>query len=371
MDRSLEDLALLARRIGAHRLWVDGGVGPDVEVDGMMISMGRGVERYLLEAPHETRTRTGRVKARMHPGEGAVSLVVRTGCRNACTFCTTRIIQEAGNAAWPLDDLESFHAELEEGMANGLDTLRFVAVEPLEHPDVDALVSLARGMGYVRVEAWTSARALADPAWAARLAEAGLTAIEVPLFGSSPGVHDVVAGDPWSFAETMRGIDNALSRFRVSWHLVVTRQNLGDMGGVVRLAGSLGLGEPSSVLVPSPSSTDPALFEAFSARMGDIAREVALLGETGRMLLVRGLGTQIPPCVLESTPGIDVGLVRSLPVPVRDWVREGSLDEPGAALKLRSPCPFEAECGAARRCAGLHAIYVTVHGTAELVPVRG
>ena len=345
----VEALARLARERGAGRLWVDAAGRP-------------GVEELLLEAPHESRSSQGRVPARFHDDEGAVSLVVRTGCRNACSFCTTRLIQEQARAGWCLDDLSAFHEALEEGSSRGLNTLRFVAVEPLEHPDIADLVRQARQLGYSSIEAWTSARALADPALARTLAAAGLTAIDVVLMGSSARVHDEVARAAGAFEETMAGIENARGLLDARCHVVLVRQNLEDLAGIVRMARSLGLGDPTHVLLPSPSTDDERGYAAFAARMSDVASGAARLEPGAR----RGLLRQIPPCILERTPGLDPPRRSS---PRREEIREGRIEDPGTGPKLRSPCPSRDRCAAGDRCPGYHDLYARVFGTDEIVPL--
>jgi hypothetical protein len=129
----------------------------------------------------------------------------------------------------------------------------------------------------------------------------------------------------------------------------------------------MGLGDPASVLLPAPSSERPPLYEAFAARLTDVAAAAARSAPSVRAaLLKRGLASQVPPCILERTGGIDASFVRALPRPPGDRVCEGDLDEPGAALKLRSPCPRRRVCGASPRCPGLHAMYLDVFGEGEL-----
>lgn len=366
LEDGVDDLVSLARARGAAHVWVD-GEWPHERGQGVLV--GPEVERILLQVPHEERSREGSAEARMHPEERAVSLVVRTGCRNACSFCTTRIIQEKSRAPWVLDDLTQFHASLEEGASRGFDSLRFVAVEPLEHPDLPDLVARARDLGYTRIEAWTSARSLADPGHAEELASRGLTAVCALLLGSSAEVHDAAARAPGSFDETMAGLRRARELLEVSTHVVLVRQNLDDLERIVDMARSMGLGEPDWVVVPAPSSEDREIYRSFAPGWTHLARTAAgLAPDVMRKVIERGLLWQVPPCVLERTEGIDPDWIRSLVPPPPEQVSEGSKDQPGAALKMRSPCPLEKRCAAADRCPGLYTIHVDVFGTHELLP---
>jgi len=372
----LPELARLARRAGASDLWFDGDEDGSLSLrvaslEGAAVRLRwRGaIEALLLEiAPTTTpRTREGAAAPRFHPDERAVSLVVRTGCRNACSFCTTRIVTEHNRASWPLDDLGGFIPALEEGRDRGFDRLRLVAVEPLEHPDLSLLLRRARELGYRRIEAWTSGRALADEAWADELRSAGLTHLDIPLFGPDEATHDEVAGVPGAFAETAHGIARALQRFDVRWHLVLVRQNLSRIRETLERAAEMGLGEPAAVLIPSPSLENPDHYQRFAPRYREVADALAgLPRDLSKLLLHRGIGHQLPPCVLGASLGDSA--LHDLPAPPRSQLREAGEGEPGAAEKIAGRCPRADECGLAGRCPGVHALHLQVFGDAEVNP---
>ena len=359
-------LARIAEQAGLQGVWVDDEGVADAGVGVAPILDRRDFVRQLAGTLPPRRSRDGAVPLREHPAEGAVSLVIRTGCRNACVFCTTRLIQETNRAPWPLEDLSPFAGPLAGARERGFHALRMVAVEPLEHPDVVGFVADARALGYDRIEAWTSARALADPGLADRLAAAGLTDVDVPLFGGSAPVHDRVAGVDGSFDETLAGLRNARGRLRVRHHLVVVRQNLGDLAGMLDLAGGLGLGEPASVLIPGPSLPDDAHYREFAFSHSDGAAAFRALDPGGRRVLAsRGFLAQLPPCVLDPREIAAAGAVQPA------GIRDGKLEEPGAAAKLRVPCSLAGGCGWATRCPGHHRAYEVVFGVEGLEPGGG
>lgn len=367
-------MALLARSAGADSVWFDGDEDPAL-ADEVAAVAGQGhavrwrgaIETLLLPEPVPARSSEGDVPARFH--DGVVSLVVRTGCANACVFCTTRMIQEVSHAAWPLSDLSVFHGALEEGRQRGLTTLRLVAVEPLEHPDMPQLLERARDLGYTRIEAWTSGRALLDEAWADRLAQSGLTHIDVPLFGPDAATHDAVADVPGSFDETMAGLRHAMTRFDVSWHLVLVRQNLQGIAATVAMARELGLPDMRCVLMPSPLEDDPAAYARFAPRLADVARMLASLPKDLALnLLGCGLGQAVPPCVVEAHAPL-AELLAAVANLRLETIEEQGDDEPGAADKLRHTCPLHEQCAAAHRCLGLHRVYLDLFGTDEFTPL--
>ena len=373
----LPRLAELASRVGASDLWFDGDEDGSLSLCAAQLTGAQArlrwrgaIEALLVEdAPSgATRSRDGAAAPRFHDDEGAVSLVVRTGCRNACVFCTTRIVTEHNQASWPLDDLRGFVRALEEGQARGYTTLRMVAIEPLEHPELPLLLRRAQQLGYERIEAWTSGRALADGAWADELREAGLTHLDLPLLGPDAEVHDAVAGVPGSFVETIQGVRNAVQRFDVRWHLVLVRHNLAHVQRTLERAAEIGLDEPVAVLIPSPSLDDPDHYARFASRYGEVAEAVAKLpGDSRRLLLQRGVAHHVPPCALLAALG--EAAFAGQPAPCRRRLREVGEGEPGAREKLTTRCPRADGCSAAGRCPGVHALHMQVFGEGEVKPV--
>ena len=313
----------------------------------------------------------GAAPARFHDRVRSLSLVVRTGCRNACSFCTTRIIQEENLAVWPLDPVETFFDDITRARGAGIDSLKIVAIEPLEHPDMDRLIGFARGQGLERIEIWTSARALADDRWARKLGRAGLTSIDVPLMGSRADIHDGVAGSSGAFDQTMAGMENARRLgIACAYHLIATKQNMADLERMAAMGQKMKLGEPASVLIPSPSSTLPASYEAFMPRLSDVARCLETMPRrAAAALLRRGLCNNIPVCVLLAACPGHTSLIREFKPVRQDWVRDGDLSEPGARLKLRVKCGKSRRCALARECIGLNEQYVKLYGSSEFEPI--
>ena len=153
-------------------------------------------------------------------------------------------------------------------------------------------------------------------------------------------------------------------------HIIITRQNLHDLSGMLAIGTDLGLGLPASVLIPAPSSHDMAHYKAFMPSYSDV---MAALGrmpeEEARQLLARGLLNNIPACVvMTASKGYEDLLQTQRPVR-QDWIQDGDLSEPGARLKLRTPCPRADRCGLARICVGYHEPYVSLFGSDELRPM--
>lgn len=112
--------------------------------------------------------------------------------------------------------------------------------EALLHPHLDDFVIRAREhLCAVRLK--TNAMAL-TPGRAARLAELGVTCVDVSLYGASPVTHDAFTTLAGSFARTLAGARAARDAgMRVSLSFCLTRDNAPEIGAMVALAAAEGM----------------------------------------------------------------------------------------------------------------------------------
>jgi MoaA/NifB/PqqE/SkfB family radical SAM enzyme len=105
-------------------------------------------------------------------------------CNNRCVHCG---LGELRADSSPRGDVQE---RLQAGRAQGADAVSFVGGEPTLHPGLIAWIDAARAAGYAQVALQTNARRLAYSSYALALAEAGLTDVEVALYGAAAAAHD-------------------------------------------------------------------------------------------------------------------------------------------------------------------------------------
>ncbi|MFI5348109.1 MAG: radical SAM protein [Elusimicrobiota bacterium] len=151
-----------------------------------------------------------------------VLLWLRTGCANDCAFC--------GKKVEPPEPLAVIARRLRKGRGR-LRKVGLVGSDPLLHPRLPEIVRLCREQGFEEIEIMTSGTLLHDRALADALAAAGTTGYAIPLFSADALEHDMVAGRPGSFHETMRGIENLRRRTRakIFIHSHLLRRNMSGM----------------------------------------------------------------------------------------------------------------------------------------------
>lgn len=126
-------------------------------------------------------------------------------------------------------------ALIDELAAAGCLELSFSGGEALLHPHLDDFVVRAREhLCAVRLK--TNAMAL-TPVRAARLADLGVTAVDVSLYGASPATHDAFTTLKGSFLKTLAGARAARDAgMRVSLSFCLTRENASEIGAMVAMS---------------------------------------------------------------------------------------------------------------------------------------
>lgn len=124
--------------------------------------------------------------------------------------------------------------------AAGCLELSFSGGEALLHPHLDDFVVRARGhLCAVRLK--TNAMALTSTR-AQRLADLGVTAVDVSFYGASPATHDAFTTMPGSFLKTLKGARAARDAgMRVSLSFCLTKHNAPEIEGMLALAEGEGM----------------------------------------------------------------------------------------------------------------------------------
>jgi MoaA/NifB/PqqE/SkfB family radical SAM enzyme len=245
--------------------------------------------------------------------------------------------------------------------------------EPLVRADLAEIVRAAAGEG-LRVTLLTNG-SLAGPSRARELAEAGLGACEISLYGRRPETHDSVTGVVGSFADGLSGLEAFVQAgLRVTVKFPVMRDTFEERFEVKKLAADRGAG---FALAPLLSPTLRGGLGPCDLRVSD--RQLT-------QLLAEGLYDPRPVLCEPATHKLRLGSDGTmfacdyLPIPIGRLPTSASpLDlwqSPAAAALRRAPwtttpaavcceCPLRSRCP---RCPGLaqleHGSYDAVHAEA-------
>jgi MoaA/NifB/PqqE/SkfB family radical SAM enzyme len=316
-------------------------------------------------------------------GEGRASMVVRTPCSNACSFCTTRIIGLENRSPWEVDGFEKIRRTLEEVRKKGYRRLRLAAIEPLEHPDIVRVLKNASELGFSDLEVWSHGGPLSDLDFARAVLEAGLTSLDVPVFGPGADIHDGIAGRAGAYRQTVAGLSNlrSLGFSRIASHMVLARGNHDLVAETLLACEDNAFGPVASIVLAAPSSTDPEWYRPVAFSFGEMAAGLRRARENvlDRFFtrVVSQLASVVPSCVLLKHFPDQASLIRALPpsrvggacVEIKSY-GEG-LDAEGQAtrgfdLKKHSRCPRADRCDLAGGCPGVIGMYLEIYGDSEL-----
>jgi MoaA/NifB/PqqE/SkfB family radical SAM enzyme len=232
--------------------------------------------------------------------------------------------------------------------------------EPTLHPGLAGTVEKARRAGVKNVTLFTNGLKLADPAYARRLADAGVTTFHINFPAHTPAMDERLTGVKGAFALRAAGVRNALaaqSRKFVSLVCVVNSLNYRSLPGYAAYVAEnfpglvhvlftlpcvMGRARRDRTLVPRLSRVRPYL-----------ARACALLLRRRVKCLVENA----PLCLM---PGFEYASYDA-----RQALASGRLDAP--AKFYRPAC---AGCRLKSLCPGLREDYLHIYGDGELKPPR-
>ena len=157
-------------------------------------------------------------------------------CNNHCIFCAQKGLSAEKFAK---DENTLIQKTLE---VVGRDSkIAFVGGEPTLHPGLMVAVSAAKEAGASHVLVQTNGRRLAYESFARSLKDAGVSALDISLQGSTPTMHDYHTQVSGSWAQTILGIKRARELgFTIGVSTVITRSNFRHLTEIARLAHHLG-----------------------------------------------------------------------------------------------------------------------------------
>jgi cyclic pyranopterin phosphate synthase len=208
-----------------------------------------------------------------------IDLILGYPCNSRCVFCTATddIRTCAMTTAGALEALDG--AVLE----HRPDKIRFGGGEPTVRKDLPALVRFSRDLGVLTVSMQTNGYMLSYWGYARRLADCGMTGVNVSLRALKAPLYERLTGVRGSMTMAVSGIKNAMEAgIPVELDVLVVKPVLGELGaltdhwlsrGVAGInfwfvsAEGRALGAASS-LVPRMSDAAAALKAIFSSHPG-------------------------------------------------------------------------------------------------------
>lgn len=305
---------------------------------------------------------------------GTFECYLTYACNQRCVFCfTPGELRRSGTIPFA-----RLAREIRAARRRGHTELSLLGGEPTAHPDIEKIVALARDLGFARVFTFSNGQRYADPAFAARMKEAGLFGSYLSIHGHTPALHDAVTGVPGSFRKAVAGVKNLLAAGVYPVLIcVVQRRNARYLRQYAEYFSALGV---SRYVMFGMKFQGRVVEEVLRARRFLIGAPQAaaavrdLFGWFRARAAMPPLIEHFPPCLL---PGFEERMTDYYPEarPRRDadygclHPGEGADSSLGRAYKDLVYLPGCSRCACRAGCQGIDANYLTVFGPAGFEPL--
>ncbi|HNW44041.1 MAG TPA: radical SAM protein [Elusimicrobiales bacterium] len=173
-------------------------------------------------------------------GLQSYELYLGYACNRACRFCFVEKRDRAAfNAPLPYAEICK---KLYSAYAKGARSLSLLGGEPTLNKDLERTVRFAKKLGYRMILLFSNGIRLADPAYAKRLADSGISAVNLNIPSRLPGVFERLTRSRGGFPLLLKALENlsalAVPVFAVC---VLNRLNYKDLCGYAGFCSGYGI----------------------------------------------------------------------------------------------------------------------------------
>jgi len=280
-------------------------------------------------------------------------------CNNNCIFCSAdsnsnRLINRTT-------------AELQEDIVANSARLRKIVLiggEFTIRKDAAALVALCRKCGYQEIAIETNGRMFSDRDFTARMVKAGLTHAAFSIHGAKAATHDRLTRVKGSWAQAMRGLENAgRHKLAVSVNFVATGYNFRELPRLAEMVS--GYGFISGMVV---NCVRPPMWDLGSRQLRGLVPRYSDAVEVFRTIPAsRRVSFQYLPVCLAG--GLNVIQQRGKKDTFNLSVRQEQRTDVCTSLMTEFMFPEICRtCSRKEQCCGIPKKYFKLYGAAELRP---
>lgn|GEM_PF-7098815 len=278
-------------------------------------------------------------------------------CGLNCVFCSVPIKMEKNSPAvtqlLQYEQLCTAAFEIGSAAADGL-WLQFFSTDPISHPDIVSLVRLGKKVGYAHISIATAMMHELSGGLLDELAEAGLDALDIPIYGVTAKTNDAITGRPGHF-DCLKIVSQKASKLDITikFHSVALNINLKELEAIPALAEKLG-GHFFNFLYVRYHGDSRLPVHDLMPRLSDLTLKVR-----------HYLNLRIP--CLEA--GSQFSDEKQSSASIEESIRQGR----DAHLDRQYEFEYAAKCGTCakrRECSGVFPPYLDVFGDGEFKPFK-
>jgi len=162
-------------------------------------------------------------------------IMMFSGCSNNCIFCG---VPKKSSSEIRKQEI-GIYKDLISYKKKGHRNIELSGGDPIEYSKIIPLVKYIIRLGFKNILLNTHGKQLSDKSLTKALIHAGVNGFRIPIYGSTPKIHDSVTRAKGSFSETIKGIRNIKSidnSIRLLLHTLVLQQNKEDIFNIFKLA---------------------------------------------------------------------------------------------------------------------------------------
>jgi len=186
---------------------------------------------------------TGKIRRPSGVYDKELSLALSSAvCDYRCIFCSRGSRAGAEKLRYSLNffDYRKESLSIQDVIYNGYHKYKIKHIiigghEPLNHPNIIRIVSFSKKVGYRKITVQTTGLKFSDNDFVVRMHKAGLTDVDIPIYGSNSRIHDSIVRLKGSYNVLMNSVDNLRkNRIFIVLHTLLLKQNLHDMDNLIR-----------------------------------------------------------------------------------------------------------------------------------------
>ena len=301
--------------------------------------------------------------------EKSYDVMLGYACNILCKFCSQDL-------DWRKDGWLPLAAAREQvylAYQRGARILNLLGGEVTVYPDVLALVSFAKKLGFQTIQFETNGIRLADRAFAQALFDAGLTRVSVSVHASTAAVHDRLVKAPGAFEKLLKGMDhlNELG-ITIRTAFVLNRGNFRDVEAFCRYFWTEKEVAEFQFIYPLYTGDFMNHLEEMAVPVSEVVPELEKA-----FALLEKLGCpkppnihNIPPCFFPSRLS-QMGDWQDVGMEVLKPDGKRYQDTPATPLYRKVYAESCSRCSLRERCVGVDPAYLRRWGEGEIKPVLG